>query len=64
MQMGKTLKTSNICGYNGRHSDRMKMFMCRGCGSSLGFKNKSLEKLLPWNFQETSFASQNGPKKP
>jgi hypothetical protein len=28
-----------------------------------GFKNKSLKKLLPWNLQETSFASQHGPQK-
>lgn len=29
-----------------------------------GFKNKFPEKLLPWNIQETSFASQHGPKMP
>lgn len=29
-----------------------------------GFKIKTLEKLLPWNFQETFFASQHGPQKP
>lgn len=52
-------------GVSGRRRENENKRSCAGGTVQVfGFKNKSPEKLLSWNFQEISFASQHGPKKP
>lgn len=58
------MATTELDGRRQREQEISKHSCAGDVAQVFGFKNKPPEMLLPWKFQETSFASQHGPQSP